>query len=146
KRFWLTGLVPKGDAVEQVGSLKKKAFKILRAVSLVFDGEFEGFGKRDRVRNVPTVADAAVARVIALPTGLAEPVSGARAESPGIIEIILTAGALEARDRFTVDVKEVVALAPPAILSDGYRHHGADVRATPFQVRNEIVAPGNGRV
>src|ERR1035441_1696794 len=94
----------------------------------MLDGHFKGVGKPHGVKHVPPVADPAVASVVALPPRGAEPVAGARAEAPGVIEIIFAAGALETGNSLSVNVEEIVPFTPPAILAEGNGHDSPDDR------------------
>src|SRR5205807_1836419 len=89
-------LVPERDAVEVVGPLDVPAVHGVVLVALVLHGDLQRFGERDRVQHVPAIADAAVAGLPALPSGLPEPGAGPRAESPGIVEIVLAPSSLKA--------------------------------------------------
>src|ERR1039457_3308317 len=111
----------------------------------MFDGHFKGVSKPHGVKHVQPVADPTVASVVALPPRGAEPVAGARAEAPGVIEIIFAAGALETGNSLSVNVEEIVPFTPPAILAEGNGHDSPDVLAPALQVGDQIVAAGLGR-
>src|SRR5690242_20015054 len=95
---------------------------------------------------MPTVADAAVAGIITLPAGLAEPMPRARPKAPGVIEIVFAACPLQTGHRFSIHIKEVVALPPPAVLGEGDGHDGADVVPPSSEVRDQIIATQGGRI
>src|SRR5208282_3632595 len=112
----------------------------------MFDGHFQGVSEPHGVKDVPPVADTAVAGVVALPSRGAEPMAGARAQAPGVVEVIFAACALQAGDSLAVNVKEVVPFTPPAILAEGNGDDCADVVALALQVGDQIVTASLRRI
>ena len=66
---------------------------------------------------MPTIADAAVTRVVSLPAGLAEPVAGSRPESPCVVEVVFAAGSLETGHFLAVNIEEIVPFAEPTVFA-----------------------------
>ena len=145
KGLRLAGLIPEGDAADEIGPLQVERFRILFAVPLVFDRHAKRLVESDRIEHVPAIARGTVAGLLALRSRRAEPVARARPKPPGVVEIVLAAGSLKARHFFAVDVEVVVPLAEPAGLGVRDAHHRADVLAAAGQVGNEIIA-GLGRI
>src|SRR5262249_3108517 len=100
----LAGLIPKCDAVDEVGALEIKALAVFCTIPFVFNRDLERFVKADWIEHVPAITDATVTCVIALPAGLSEPMTCARTKTPSVVEIIFTTSPLQARDVFPVDV------------------------------------------
>src|SRR5438094_661830 len=95
ERFRLAGLIPEGDAGEEVRPLDVPRFFGHGPVAFVLHRHLQRAGEVDRVQDVPAIADAFVAGAPALPARLAEPDAGTRSEAPGVVEVVLGAGALQ---------------------------------------------------
>src|SRR5262249_4928518 len=134
KRLRLTRLVPEGDAVEEVGPLDIPGVFGFRTIALVLHRHLQRLRKADRIEDVPAVADTAVSGGVSLPARLSEPVTGAGPKAPGVVEVVLAAGPLQARDLFAIDVEEVISLAEPTVLRHRDRHHRAGILSASFDV------------
>src|SRR5207244_1648750 len=99
----LAELVPVSDAGEEIGPLDVPGLGRVGSVALVLDRHSERPCEADRIEDVPAIAHAAVAGAPALPARLAEPRARARPESPGVVEVVLGAGSLQARDLLAID-------------------------------------------
>ena len=140
------GLIPVGDTVEKIGPLDVPAVFGFSAVTFVLHRHLQRRAEVDGIEHMPAVADAAIPRAPSLPARLPEPVTGARPEAPGIVEIVLAARPLQARDLLAIDVEEIVSFAEPAILRQRHRHHRTDILSAAFDIGNEVVAPHHGGI
>ena len=142
----LAGLVPEGHAAKEIRTLQVESFQVVLVVSLVLDRQLERPGEPDRVEHVPPVADPAVAGPVTLPARLTEPVSGSRPESPGVIEVVLGPGPLQAGNGFSIDGKEIIALTEPAILAQSDREHRANILSRTAQVGDQVISTLRRRI
>ena len=123
----LARLIPICYAAEEIGPLDIKTIFRLIAVAAVFDGDLERFGKMHRIEQMPSVANAAVAGLIALPAGLAEPGAGSSSKSPRIVEVVFAACPLQTGHLLAIDVEEIVAFAEPAALPQRHGHYRSHI-------------------
>ncbi len=140
-------LVPERDARHQVGALAEG--RLHGAVggegpALVLDVEAERLREGNRVREVPAVGRHAGAEAGALRHRHAVVRPVVDVQAPGVVEVVLAAGALDRGLLLAVDVEEVVPLAEPAGLGLDDREDGADVVAPPAHVQ-ELVGRAVGR-
>ena len=94
-----------------------------------------------RVHEVPPVRRHPRAQPLPFRDGRARVLALGHVEAPGVVEVVLGAGALDRRDLFAVDVEHVVALAEPARLRLHDREHRPDVEPAALRVEKDPRLP-----
>jgi len=141
-------LVPERHRGHQVIALDESADASIRELlrPLVLDFHPQRFLERHRVGEVKPINRPAVPGRIALPQRHAVKRAVMRAKPPAVAEVILRAGAPQARFGFAVNKEEIIPLPVPPGGHILHALHGAHVMPPPLEIGQQVVAPHHARM